>query len=67
MKRVTGIGGVSFLAKDPVPLRAWYKRHVSVDLQSVIALFVSLSVISGLSPTSYGGSELGVAIERERI
>jgi predicted enzyme related to lactoylglutathione lyase len=33
MKRVTGIGGVFFKAKDPVALRAWYKRHLGIDVQ----------------------------------
>jgi predicted enzyme related to lactoylglutathione lyase len=33
MKRVTGIGGIFFHAKDPVALRAWYKRHLGVDVQ----------------------------------
>jgi predicted enzyme related to lactoylglutathione lyase len=33
MKRVTGIGGVFFKAKDPVALRAWYKRHLDIDVQ----------------------------------
>jgi len=31
MKRVTGIGGIVFLAKDPVALRDWYKRHLGID------------------------------------
>jgi predicted enzyme related to lactoylglutathione lyase len=31
MKRVTGIGGVFFKAKDPVALREWYRRHLGVD------------------------------------
>ena len=34
MKRVTGIGGVFFSANDPVALRAWYKEHLGVDVQS---------------------------------
>lgn len=33
MKRVTGIGGIFFLAKDPVALRAWYKTHLGIDVQ----------------------------------
>ncbi len=33
MKRVTGIGGVFFKAKDPAALRAWYKRHLGIDVQ----------------------------------
>jgi predicted enzyme related to lactoylglutathione lyase len=33
MKRVTGIGGVFFYAKDPVALRAWYQRHLGIDVQ----------------------------------
>ncbi|MGA9533064.1 MAG: VOC family protein [Anaerolineales bacterium] len=33
MKRVTGIGGVFFQAKDPVALRAWYQEHLGIDVQ----------------------------------
>ena len=33
MKRVTGIGGIFFHAKDPVALRAWYQRHLGLDIQ----------------------------------
>ena len=33
MKRVTGIGGVFFKAKDPAALGAWYKRHLGIDVQ----------------------------------
>jgi predicted enzyme related to lactoylglutathione lyase len=33
MKRVTGIGGIFFKAKDPVTLRAWYKDHLGIDVQ----------------------------------
>ena len=33
MNRVTGIGGVFFNARDPVALRAWYKRHLGIDVQ----------------------------------
>lgn len=33
MKRVTGIGGIFFKAKDPVALRAWYGKHLGIDVQ----------------------------------
>ena len=33
MKRVTGIGGIFVKAKDPVALRAWYKKHLGIDVQ----------------------------------
>jgi predicted enzyme related to lactoylglutathione lyase len=33
MKRVTGIGGIFFSAKDPNALRAWYKTHLGIDVQ----------------------------------
>ena len=33
MKRVTGIGGVFFHARDPVSLRAWYQQHLGIDVQ----------------------------------
>jgi predicted enzyme related to lactoylglutathione lyase len=33
MKRVTGIGGIFFKAKDAPSLRAWYKQHLGIDVQ----------------------------------
>ena len=33
MKRVTGIGGVFFKAKDAKVLRAWYNQHLGIDVQ----------------------------------
>ena len=33
MKRVTGIGGIFFKARDPAVLGAWYKRHLGIDVQ----------------------------------
>jgi predicted enzyme related to lactoylglutathione lyase len=34
MKRVTGIGGVFFQARDPQALGAWYRRHLGIDVQA---------------------------------
>ena len=33
MKRVTGIGGVFFKAKDPKALAAWYKTHLGIPVE----------------------------------
>lgn len=33
MKRVTGIGGIFFKAKDPKALSAWYQKHLGLDVQ----------------------------------
>ena len=33
MKRVTGIGGIFFKAKDAPALQGWYKRHLGIDVQ----------------------------------
>ena len=33
MKRVTGIGGIFFKAKDAPALQAWYERHLGIDVQ----------------------------------
>ena len=33
MKRVTGIGGIFFKARDATSLQAWYKRHLGIDVQ----------------------------------
>lgn len=33
MKRVVGIGGVFFKARDPKALCAWYQTHLGIDVQ----------------------------------
>jgi len=33
MKRVTGIGGIFFKAKDASALQGWYKQHLGIDVQ----------------------------------
>lgn len=33
MKRVTGIGGIFFKAGDPDAMRAWYRKHLGIDVQ----------------------------------
>ncbi|MCK7495217.1 MAG: VOC family protein [Comamonadaceae bacterium] len=33
MRRVTGIGGIFFYAKDPKAPCAWYKAHLGIDVQ----------------------------------
>ncbi len=33
MKRVTGIGGIFFKARDAAALQAWYKQHLGVDVK----------------------------------
>jgi predicted enzyme related to lactoylglutathione lyase len=33
VKRVTGVGGIFFQARDPAALRAWYKTHLGIDVQ----------------------------------
>lgn len=34
MKRVTGIGGMFFHARDAPALHAWYTRHLGIDVQT---------------------------------
>ncbi|KAB8141262.1 VOC family protein [Chloroflexia bacterium SDU3-3] len=34
MKRVTGIGGIFFKARDPQALGVWYKAHLGIDVQA---------------------------------
>ena len=34
MKRVTGIGGIFFKAKDPKALGEWYRDHLGVPVES---------------------------------
>jgi predicted enzyme related to lactoylglutathione lyase len=33
MKRVVGVGGIFFKAKDPKALGEWYKKHLGIDVQ----------------------------------
>lgn len=33
MKRVTGIGGVFFKAKDPKTLAGWYRTHLGMNIE----------------------------------
>lgn len=33
MKRVTGIGGIFFKAKDPKALAEWYRTHLGVNVE----------------------------------
>jgi hypothetical protein len=37
MKRVTGIGGIFFKAKDAPALQAWYKKHLGIDVKNGVA------------------------------
>ncbi|HKR62116.1 MAG TPA: VOC family protein [Thermoanaerobaculia bacterium] len=34
MKRVTGIGGIFFKARDASSLRRWYQEHLGIDVQN---------------------------------
>jgi predicted enzyme related to lactoylglutathione lyase len=34
MKRVTGIGGIFFKAKDPKALGQWYQKHLGLDVEA---------------------------------
>ncbi len=33
MKRVTGIGGIFFKARDPAALGAWYRKHLGLAVE----------------------------------
>ena len=33
MKRVTGLGGIFFKAKNPAKLGAWYKKHLGLPVE----------------------------------
>lgn len=34
MKRVTGIGGIFFKASNPDSLRAWYRQHLGIEVET---------------------------------
>jgi predicted enzyme related to lactoylglutathione lyase len=33
MRRVTGIGGIFFRARDPAAMRGWHRDHLGIDVQ----------------------------------
>ncbi len=33
MRRVTGIGGIVFKARDPAAQQAWYRTHLGIDVK----------------------------------
>lgn len=39
MKRVTGIGGIFFKARDPKKITEWYKKHLGLDTNPYGATF----------------------------
>jgi len=39
-KRVTGLGGVFFRARDPEAIKRWYKEHLHIDSGEHGALFL---------------------------
>jgi predicted enzyme related to lactoylglutathione lyase len=34
MSRVLGIGGIFFKARDPEALRAWYRKHLGLEIEA---------------------------------
>jgi predicted enzyme related to lactoylglutathione lyase len=34
MKRVTGIGGIFFKARNPDSLRTWYRQHLGIEIEA---------------------------------
>lgn len=55
MKRVTGIGGIFFKARDPVALRDWYKTHLGIDVQDWGGAAFAWTDVSG---TPVGGTTI---------
>jgi predicted enzyme related to lactoylglutathione lyase len=40
-ERVAGIGGVFFRARDPESLRAWYARHLGIEMEEYGTTFTA--------------------------
>ena len=40
-ERVAGIGGVFFRARDPAALRAWYARHLGIEMEDYGTTFTA--------------------------
>jgi predicted enzyme related to lactoylglutathione lyase len=54
MKRVTGIGGVFFKARDPKALADWYRVHLGMDVQDWGG--VSFSWVTEDNPSGTGST-----------
>ncbi|QDU54839.1 VOC family protein [Aeoliella mucimassa] len=54
MKRLTGIGGVFFKAKDPKALAEWYRVHLGMDIESWGGM--SFSWVTPDNPTGTGST-----------
>ena len=65
MTRVTGIGGIFFQARDPVALRAWYRRHLGIDVQPWGGAAIRASYIMEKSLTTEQAAELERALPVE--
>lgn len=63
MKRVTGIGGIFFTAKDPVTLRAWYQRHLGIDVQAWGGTSFAWADAAGTTPAGSTVWSIGAAAD----
>ena len=67
MRRVTGIGGIFFKAKDAPALQAWYKRHLGIDVQEwgvsreVIAVQGTAVARAGRDPPHPGSNSSSIS------
>src|SRR4051812_14829855 len=61
VKRVTGIGGIFFHAKDPVALRDWYKTHLGIDVQGWGGTAFNWADAAGNAPTGSTVWSIGAA------
>ena len=43
MKRVTGLGGLFFKAKDPKAMYDWYEKHLGIRASPTLGRHVSLA------------------------
>ena len=43
MKRVTGLGGLFFKAKDPKAMYDWYQKHLGIEGEPDVRRHVSLA------------------------
>lgn len=53
MKRAIGIGGVFFKAKNPETLRAWYKKHLGMDMMTDYGISYNWNAITKETNKAY--------------
>ncbi len=60
--RVTGFAGISFPARDPAALKAWYETHLGIDTTGAYWNFDAGPALFWPVPSDSAGAEQGLVL-----